>query len=394
MLVDVVEQAVLLEPCEHGLAALVAGHAGETPIALDDDGVLVEDVDLLKTMGLAHRVVVGVVRRGDLDETGAEVGVDVPVVEDGDLAVDDGQLDRLTHERGLLGILARHGDARVAEHGLGTRGGHDDVLLAVDGLGERVAQVPQVAVLLLVLRLVVGDGGGAVGAPVDDALAAVDQAVMVPIAEDAAHGLGVLIVHGEALALEVDGASHALDLLDDGTTVLVRPVPAGVEELLATDLQAGDALLFKLLVDLGLRGDAGVVGAQDPAGRAAAHARHADDGVLDGIVGGVAHMKDAGDVGRRNGDGAVAHAGAALVVAAIEPLLQDRGLVDRRVICLGHLFHRDFLPPRRTSHQVHVPGRGRCAQARPKSPAQRRGSRMQTKQRSARVVLHRLITGR
>ena len=284
-------------------------------------------------------------RRGDLDETGAEVGIDVPIVEDRDLAVDDGQLDRLAHERGLLGILARHGDARVAEHGLGARGGHDDVLLAVDGLGERVAEVPQVAVLLLVLRLVVGDGGGAVGAPVDDALAAVDQTVVIPIAKDAAHGLGVLIVHGEALGLEVHGASHALDLLDDGAAVLVRPLPAGVEELLATDLQAGDALLFKLLVDLGLRGDAGVVGAQDPAGRAAAHARHADDGVLDGIVGGVAHMKDAGDVGRRNGDGAVANAGAALVVAAIEPLLQDRGLVDRRVVILGHLFcHREILP--------------------------------------------------
>ncbi len=115
------------------------------------------------------------------------------------------------------------------------------------------------ALLLLVLRLVVGYGGGAAGAPVDDTLAAVDEAVVVPVAEHLADRLGVLGIHGEALALEVDRASHALDLLDDGAAVLVRPLPAGVEELLATDLQAGDALALQLLIDLGLRGDARMV---------------------------------------------------------------------------------------------------------------------------------------
>ena len=79
--------------------------------------------------------------RGDLDKTGTEVGVDVPILKDGNLAVDDGELDGLTHEGGLLGILRGDGDARVAEHGLGARGGDDDVVLAVDRLGQRVAQV-------------------------------------------------------------------------------------------------------------------------------------------------------------------------------------------------------------------------------------------------------------
>ena len=272
----------------------------------------------------------------------------MPILKDGDLAVDDGELDGLTHKGGLLGVLRGDGNARVAEHGLGARGGDDDVVLAVDRLGQRIAQVPQVALLVLVLGLVVRDSGSAVGAPVDDALAAIDQAVVVPVAEDLAHGLSIVLVHGEALVVKVDGAAHTLNLLDDDAAVLVGPIPAGVDKLVATDLQAADALLFKLLVDLGLRGDTGVVGTEHPARGLTAHAGHTDDGVLDGVVGGVTHVELAGHVGRRNGDGAVAHALTALVVAAVEPLLQDRWLVGRRIVVLGHLFHISLpVPPGR-----------------------------------------------
>ena len=341
--VDVIEQVVLLKPLDYGLAALVAVHAGELAVALDNHRVLVKDVDLRQVVSLTHGVIVGVVGRGDLDKAGAKVGVDMPILKDGDLTVDDGELDGLAHKGSLLGVLRGDGDARVAEHGLGARGGDDDVILAVDRLGQRVAQVPQVALLVLVLGLVVRDSSGAVRAPVDDALAAVDQTIVVPVAEHLAHGLGVVLVHGETLVIKVDGAAHTLDLLDDDAAVLVGPIPAGVYKLVATDLQAADALALELLVDLGLRGDTGVVGAEHPARGLAAHAGHTDDGVLDGVVGGVTHVELAGHVGRRNGYGAVAHALAALVVAAVEPLLQDRRLVGRRIVVLGHFFHI-FLP--------------------------------------------------
>ena len=339
VVLDVIEQVVLLEPLDDGLAALLAGHAGELAVALDDHRVFIEDIDLRQAVGLTHGVVVGVVCRGDLNEAGAKVGVDVPILKDGDLAVDDGELDSLAYKGSLLGILRGNGNARVAEHGLGARGSDDDVILAVDRLGQRIAQVPQVALLVLVLGLVVRDSGGAVGTPVDDALAAIDQAVVVPVAEHLAHGLGVVLVHGEALVIEVDGAAHTFDLLDDDATVLVGPIPAGVDKLIAADLQAADAFALEFLVDLGLRSDTGVVGAEHPARGLAAHAGHADDGVLDGVVGGVAHVELAGHVGRRNGDGAVAHALTALIVAAVEPLLQDRRLVGRRIVVLGHFFH-------------------------------------------------------
>lgn len=136
------------------------------------------------------------------------------------------------------------------------------------------------ALLVLIFGLVVRDGGGAVGAPVNDTLAAVDQTVVVPVAEDLAHGLRVVLVHGKALVIEVNGAAHTLDLLDDDAAVLVGPIPASVDKLVATDLRAANALALEFLVDLGLRSDTGVVGTEHPARGLAAHAGHTNDGVL------------------------------------------------------------------------------------------------------------------
>ena len=348
VILDVIEKVMLLEPLDDGLAALFTVHAGKLAVTLDNHRVLIEDIDLRQVVGLTHGVVVGVVSRRDLNKARAKVGVDMPILKDGNLAVDDGELDGLTYKGSLLGVLRGDGDARVAEHGLGARGGDNDVVLAVDRLGQRIAQVPQVALLVLVLGLIVRDSSSAVGAPVDDALAAVDQAVVVPVAEHLAHGLGVVLVHGKALVIKIDGAAHPLNLLDDDAAVLVGPIPARVDKLIAADLQAADTLALELLVDLGLRGDTGVIGAQHPARGLAAHAGHTDDGVLDGVVGGMAHVELAGHVGRRNGDGAVAHALAALIVAAVEPLLQNRRLVGRRIVVLGHLFHISLpVPPGR-----------------------------------------------
>ena len=340
---DVVEKTMLVEPLHDSLARLVAIHAGELAVAVDDVGVLVEDVDLLEVVGLAHGKVVGVVRGRDLHEAGAKVLVDVPIGEDGNLAVHDGQHHGLAHELGLLRVLRGDRHAGVTQHGLGSRGGYGDVLDAVDGLGERVAQEPQVALLVVVLCLVVRDRGAAHGAPVDDALAAVDEAVVIPVAEDLAHGTAELGAHGELLVIEVNRAAHALDLRDNRAAVLVGPVPAGVEELLAPHLEARLALALELLVHLGLGGDAGVVGSQDPAGRTAAHAVVADEGVLDGVVHGVAHVQDAGHVGRRDHDGAVPYALAATVAASVNPLLDELGLGLLRIVGLGHLFHDTVL---------------------------------------------------
>ena len=301
-------------------------------------------------MGLAHRVVVGVVRRRHLHEAGAEAGVHMPVREDGNLAVDDGQHHSLADEGLLVGIGRRDSNARVAEHGLGTRRRHDHMVDAVLWLHERVAQIPEVTLLAPILGLIVADGRLAAWAPVHDALAAVDEPVMIPVHKDLAYGLGVLGAHRELLVFEVDGATHALDLVHDGAAVLAAPVPAGLKEPLAANLKARDALLLEPLVHLGLGGDSGVVRAEDPAGGTAAHAIVPDEAVLDGVVQRMAHVEDAGDVGGRDHDGAVTDALGAPIAARTHPCLDELGLGCLRVIGLWHLFHGASLSSESCGH--------------------------------------------
>ena len=159
------------------------------------------------------------------------------------------------------------------------------------------------ALLIHILSLIVGNGSGAGGAPVHDTAPLVDKTVMVPIAEHLAHRMGVFRGHGELLVVVVARAAHAGNLLHDGVAVILAPIPAGIDELLAADLQAGNALFGKLLVNLGLGCDARMVGAEDPTGLVALHARTADARVLDGVVQGMAHVQHARYVRRRNNDG-------------------------------------------------------------------------------------------
>ncbi len=345
VVLHVIEQPVFLEPCHHGLTALVAAHAAESAVTFDHMGRFVEDVDLLKTVALAHGVVVGVVSWGDLHEARTETGIDVEIGEDGDIAIDDRKLHRGADELVLVVVLRTDRNTRVSEHGLGTRGGNDDVILTVDGFGERVAQMPQMPILFLVLGLIVGDGGGAVRAPIHDALTAIDKVVVVPIAEHLADRLRVVGVHGEMRIGEVDGAAHALDLLDDVSAVFMCPVPAGIDERIAADLAARDALGGELLVNLRLRGDAGMVGAQNPAGRNAAHAVHAHERVLNGVVHGVTHVQHTRDVRRRNGDRAVSHTRVATVIIAGKPLIEHTLLAGLWVVGFRHFLHATRSPP-------------------------------------------------
>jgi hypothetical protein len=69
-----------------------------------------------------------------------------------------------------------HGDRRVSQHRLRTRGGDGDVArLAWMRVDDRIAQVPEVTGNGLVKDLVVADGGLQVSVPVDQPLAAVDE---------------------------------------------------------------------------------------------------------------------------------------------------------------------------------------------------------------------------
>lgn len=203
-------------------------------------------------MPFANLEVVEVVCGRDLHRARALLGVGVVVTDDGDGAIRQWQHDALADEVLVLRLLVRrvHGHRRIAEHGLGARGGDRDVgrrIVRIVGrafervveivhvprrlfheqLGETlVVESNRVALLVLVaagplerarflgrLDLEVGDDTLELRVPVDEALVLVDQALIVKIDEDLGDGLHHLVVggpplaHGEALAAPVAGGA-------------------------------------------------------------------------------------------------------------------------------------------------------------------------------------------
>ncbi len=249
-------------------------------------------------MALADREVVRVVRRGHLDGAGAELRVDVRVGDDRDGPVGQRQLDPLADEVRVPLVVRVDGHGGVTEHRLGAGGGDDEGVLALAVLDR-----DELARVLLVLHLDVGDGREAAGAPVDDALGAVDQLVVVELLEDRLDGLGEALVHGEPLARPVDAVAEPAHLAEDLAAVLFLPLPDALDELLAAQVVAGLALFRELLLDLVLGGDTGVVHAGQPQGLVALHALAAGQGVHERVLEGVPQVQGAGDVRRRDDDG-------------------------------------------------------------------------------------------
>ena len=244
-------------------------------------------------------IVVGVVSRGDLDDTGPELGVCVFIAHEGDLLADEGQDEHLADLVLVAGVLRVDRDGGIAEHGLGTGGSELQVAGAV---GEGIAQVPERTVFLFIFDFGIGDGSHAVGAPVDEALSTVDEVFLIETVEDFDDGFGAAFVHGEPLAVPVAGRAELLELLDDASAVLTAPVPGALEERLAADVFLRDAFFFHGLDDLRLGGDGRVVGAGDPEGIEPFHPVIADEDVLQCIVQCMPHVELTGDVGGRDDD--------------------------------------------------------------------------------------------
>ena len=117
------------------------------------------------------------------------------------------------------------------------------------------------------------------------------------------HGARVAVVEREALAPPVARGAESLELPEDAAAVLVLPLPDAARRIPRGRGHGVVRPSFADLLDHGLRGDAGVVGARHPEGVVALHAVPADEHVLDGVVERVAHVQRAGDVRRRDDDG-------------------------------------------------------------------------------------------
>ena len=301
--------------------------------------VVGEDAHHGQVVPLAHLEVVGIVGGGDLHHAGALFHVGVLVAHDGDLLVQQGQDHVAAVEMGVAGIFRIHRHGSIAQHGFRPGGGQ---LQHLPGLLYRVEQVIELALLLLVLHLGVGDGGIAAGAPVHHPVAPVDEALLVQPHEHLHHRPVEPLVHGEALPGPVAAGAQLLLLFYDAPAVFLPPLPGPLQEALPAQILLGQPLLAQGVDDLHLGGDGGVVGARQPQGGVALHAVIAGEHVLGHGVHGVAHVKLAGDVGRGHHDdeGLFARHPVGGEIALVHPVRIQPPL---HLLGLEHLLHFPLL---------------------------------------------------
>ena len=152
----------------------------------------------------------------------------------------------------------------------------------------------------MVNHFLVGERRLPLGVPVDHAQAAVNQPLLIEVAEHADDRARAGLVHGERGAVPVAGAAEFAQLLQDDAAVLVGPCPRVFQELLAREVALVNPLLFQALDHLRLGGDGGMVGAGHPAGVFPLQPRAANKDVLYRLVEHMPHMQHARYIGGRD----------------------------------------------------------------------------------------------
>ena len=163
--------------------------------------------------------------------------------------------------------------------------------------------MPQEAVFLFALHFQVAHRAHQHRVPVDQALAAVNQALFIELDKCLGHRARQLGVHGEVLAAPVHRVTHAAHLCGDGLAAFLFPLPHLGDKGLSPQVMPANTLGLQLPLHHDLGGNAGVVGARYPDRVGAQHAVVAGKRIHDGLVERVPHVQRASHIGWRQLDG-------------------------------------------------------------------------------------------
>ena len=232
----------------------------------------------------------------------------------------------------------------IAEHCFGTGGCNGNELVrALYG----VSDMPEAAFLFAILYLCVGKGGAAVGAPVDDAVAAVDKSLVIEVYKHLTNSARAALVHREALTRPVAGRAELFELIYNARAVLIFPVPYALEEFLSAEVVSCKSLVYsEVFLNLDLGCNARMVGAGNPEGGIALHTLGSYKYILEGLVKRVSHMKLTGYVRRGDNyrEGRLFGVGVGRKILFLAPLTVNSFLKVARVVIFSKLFSHFYIP--------------------------------------------------
>ena len=198
-------------------------------------------------------------------------------------------------------ILRMDGEGDIAHDGFRAGGGYLEILAG--RVHQFIADFVKFTVLRLHDHFLIGKGRAADWAPIDHPFSTVDIAVVKEADKCFEHCFGVIGIQGVDRAFPVAGTAQFTKLLEDDSAMLIAPFLGMFEEALPTEIVLTFSFLPQLLFDLGLGGNAGVVGSREPKNGVTLLTCPAGKNILNGVIEHMSHGQHPSHIGWRDDDG-------------------------------------------------------------------------------------------
>ena len=174
-------------------------------------------------MALANLKVIGVMGRGNLHASGSKLLIHIMIGNDRNLPSHQRKDQGLSDQILIPFILRVYCYRRITQKRLRPGGG--DLYKASLFPLHRIVDVPEEAVLLLVLHLCIGDRSLTYRTPINNAGSFIDQSLLIQLDKYLLHRIGTPFIHGETLPVPICGGTHLLKLAYDTSAVFFLPLP-------------------------------------------------------------------------------------------------------------------------------------------------------------------------
>ena len=217
------QKSLCLKICHHCLTRFITVHSRILAAKRIDGSVVIHDIDLRKVVTFSNLKVVRVMGRCDLHASCSKFFIHILVCHNRNFTVCERQLQHFSNQILISLVIRIYRYCSISQKCFRTGGGnlHKASLFSND----RIIDVPEKSVLILMLYLCIGNRSLAYRTPVDDPGAFVDIAFFIKLDKHFLNCLGAALVHGKAFSFPVCRCAELFQLVDDLSAVLFLPCP-------------------------------------------------------------------------------------------------------------------------------------------------------------------------
>ena len=337
------EKSLRFKICYHCFTGFVAVHTCIFATKRIDGSIIIQNIDFLQIMTFAYFKVIRIMCRCNFYTSCSKFFVNILIRNNRDLTVSQRQFQHFADQIFVSFIIRIDCNCSISEKCFRTCS--CDLYKSAFLTYDRIINVPEKSVLILMFYLCIRDGSLAYRTPVDDSGTFVNISFLIQTDKYFLYSLGASFVHCEAFSLPVCRSTEFLQLVDDLSAVLFFPCPRMFKEFFTSDIVFVDSFFFQFIDNLNLCCDCSMVGSRLPQSFVSLHSLETDQYILHGFIKCMSHMKLAGYVRRRHYDCKwfLIWIYFCVEVSVVHPFLIKAVFQTLWVICFCKFFAHNFL---------------------------------------------------